>query len=74
MKYWVGKHVRMYRLAKNLTQEALGEVAGISQGRMSKIESCEVDPGFHELLVMLQFMGKHITDVVEDYGPARLNL
>ena len=74
MKYWVGEYIRVYRARQKITQEALGAVAGISQGQMSKIEKCEADPGIHELLVMLKYLGKSITDVVDGCGPARLDL
>ena len=74
MKYWIGEYIRTYRNDSKLTQETLGQVAHVSQGQMSKIENCEADIGFHELLTMLRFMGRNMNDVLNGYDPAPIVL
>ncbi len=74
MKLWVGEYVRTYRLDMKVPQETLAAVAGISQGQLSRIENCEVDPGFHELLMMLQFLHRTMNDILRGYQPAPITL
>ncbi len=74
MKLWIGEYIRTYRQDMKLTQETLAGVAGISQGQLSKIENGEADPGFHELLLMLQFMHRSMNDILRGYQPAPITL
>jgi len=48
------KNIRKYRLEKNLTQEQLSEVCGISTDYLSEIERCKKTPSLKRLLLIIE--------------------
>lgn len=57
MKYWIGGHIREARRKKGFTQVELARAIGRKQSYLSKLEGMFRDPGFHELLLILQVLG-----------------
>ncbi len=63
MKYWIGEHIRAARRKKGLTQAELARAIGRKQSYLSKLEGRQRDPGFHELLMLLQVLGATLPQV-----------
>ena len=63
MQYWIGAHIRTARLKKGWTQTQLGRAIGRTQGHLSKLEGMLRDPGFHELLQILQLLEAKLPNI-----------
>lgn len=63
MKYWIGEHIREARRKKGLTQAELARAIGRKQSYLSKLEAKLRDPGFHEVLMLLQVLGAKLPQV-----------
>lgn len=59
----LGKRINLLRKSKGLTQEELGEKAGLSYKFVGEMERGEVNPSLDSLVSMADALGVNITDL-----------
>lgn len=62
----VGKHVRLIRRSRDLSQRELARRVGVSNGTISQIECGNSDPSFSLLMKILDGLGVSITDFFDE--------
>lgn len=71
----LGKNIRLYRKKRKLTQEMLGERAGICPKYLGEIERGETNPTLTVIYKIACALEKNITDLVcLDLNPSGKNL
>ena len=68
-----GQKLKQVRKSKNLTQEALAELAGINEKHISKIETGVYFPTYKTLNKILNALNLKIEDVGLDLGALQTN-
>ena len=68
-----GQKLKQIRKAKNLTQEALAELAGINETHISKIETGVYFPTYNTLNKILNALNLKVEDVGLDLGSLKTN-
>ncbi|WP_333656009.1 helix-turn-helix domain-containing protein [Dissulfurispira sp.] len=59
----LGKRIRTLRKLKGMTQESLGEKAGISYKFIGEIERGEVNPSLNSLAQIAKALGIHVSEI-----------
>ncbi len=62
----VGKHVRLIRHSRDLSQRELARRVGVSNGTISQIECGNSDPSFSLLMKILDGLGVSITEFFDE--------
>ncbi|MBZ0205374.1 MAG: helix-turn-helix domain-containing protein [Flavobacteriales bacterium] len=57
MKFWIGEYLRQGRVVKGYTQGAMAGLIDCTQSHICRIEKGVPDPGFHEVIELLKFLG-----------------
>lgn len=60
-----GKNVKIERIKKDLTQEQLAEIMGVSQNFVSNIESGKENMSLAKILELSQYIGTDITCLLQ---------
>ncbi len=60
----LGTRIRELREARNLTQEALADAAGIGRVTLVRIENGEQSPRFETLVALAQALGRPIQELL----------
>ena len=68
-----GQKLKQIRKAKNLTQEALAELAGINEKHISKIETGVYFPTYNTLNKILNALNLKVEDVGLDLSSLKTN-
>ncbi|MBK7882149.1 MAG: helix-turn-helix transcriptional regulator [Saprospiraceae bacterium] len=61
----LGQAIKQARLAKNLTQEQLGELVGVQKAQISKIENSATDARFETVLKVFKALHAKVNFSVE---------
>lgn len=57
----IGQRIKQLRLARNLTQQVLAEMAGVTKGYLSKIENSSTSPPISTLVNITQALGLRLS-------------
>jgi transcriptional regulator with XRE-family HTH domain len=68
----IGKRIRKLRRDKDLTQEYVAELAGVTPAYISKLENDGTDPDTDLLARLAKAIGVRIVDFFEDDKPGRV--
>lgn len=52
----LGEHIRALRTTRGFKQEYLAQAAGVSQGKISRIESGDLQPTFEEMVAIARVL------------------
>ena len=61
----LGKAIRQARIARNLTQEELGQLVGVQKAQISKLENSLTDARFETILKVFKALNAKINFTVE---------
>lgn len=62
----IGERIRELRVSRGYKQEYLAEVAGVSQGKISRIEGGESQPTFAEMVAIARALECRLDDFADD--------
>ena len=63
----IGKNIHLFRRLKNLTQEQLGEMVGVSRQQICNYEGDKIDPPSIVLVSISNTLGVTPNDLLADY-------
>lgn len=53
----LGRHIKISRESRNMTQQALSDISGIAVRTISKIERGKMNPSYEILSILVRFLG-----------------
>ena len=68
-KYLIGNRIRWARDKKNLSQEKLAEIVGLSTTTISHIENGECNPSFYTIAVIAEALGVSLDALIAPEMP-----